>query len=469
MTKQFALYAFVGLLAFSLTACDALEVDPETQVAAEDALNSPSGFESVLISAYDHLQEQTHYGQQFMLYPEALADNIRNTEQNSNRYVYPVFNQIGSHLTRWGPSYAAINEVNNVLGAVDNMADQESQAWIDRVKGEALFLRALNHFDLVRTKAYEPGMYVDGWEQGIILRTEATERPEDVDYRARATVEEVYQQIEADLKEAITLLKDAGNSKYRANYAAANALLARVYLYWQQWEQAEIYATEAINATTASLAEGEARYVQAFTDRTNPESIFELQFESTNDGDVTGFNESLNSLTNIDAGGWGDLVPTDDLLEAYEEGDARLALYFPAKKGQESVYYINKWNSANGPYTHNVPVIRLAEVYLIRAEARAEQNEIADAQADLNTIRHRVGLGDTPADSRAELIEAVLQERRVEFAFEGQRFFDLKRRGLDIPKPQSIGVLPYDDFRVLAPIPQREVDTNTKLDQNPHY
>ncbi len=152
-------------------------------------------------------------------------------------------------------------------------------------------------------------------------------------------------------------------------------------------------------------------------------------------------------------------------------GDARLALYAPATVGSETFQYIMKYTGTGGAVDVDpVPVFRVSEMLLILAEARAAQNNTSGALEALNTLRTARGLAALSGLSGAQIIDAVYDERRVELAFEGHRFFDLKRRGLDIPKPQSVvGVLPYTDFRILAPLPADEVDNNPLLEQNPGY
>lgn len=473
--KTFKRVALAGLIAVSFTACDSLvETEPKQSISSEVALTSLSGVQAVLTEVYDALQDVDYYGQYFMLYPEALADNIDITPENSNRYPNVIRNEPRSHLNRWGGHYESINLANNIIASIDDLDVAEETR--NQIRGEALFLRALNYFDLVRTKAYTPGAVVGGFDSGVILRTEPTRSVDDADYRARATIDEVYAQIKADLQEAIALLEPAtsADAKFRANEAAAQAMLAKVHLYAREWQQAADQATAALNTTNAVLTPN-ASYVAAFTDVSNPESLFEIQFESTNDGDATGFNESLNSLTLPTEDGisrWGDVIPSQDLLDNIEPGDVRADLYVEKVKSGTPFIYSVKWQDTPGnPNTVNVPVIRYSEVLLIRAEAYAELGQLGQAIADLNTIRERAGLEPlSTALSKQQVIDAVLQERRVEFALEGQRFFDLKRRGLDIPKPQSAeGTIPYSDYRILAPLPTGEIDQNDLLVQNPGY
>ena len=468
-----------GLL---LTGCDVVDnVNPRQSVTPEQALETVEGFEALLASAYDDLQDQSYYGQEFMLVPDALADNLRvPANETSNRYPDFSANAIGAGLTRWGGHYNTINEVNVVLSQIDDLEVEAAnpQAIRDRIKGEAFFLRAINYFDLVRAKSYEPGREVNGFNLGVIIRTEPTETVEDADFRARSTNQEVYDLVVSDLQQAISLLDGTSRgSKNFASVAAAQALLARVQLYQGNYAAAEAAATAALALSPASLidaSEDATALVTAFQASTNPESIFEVILTPSTDGNVTGVNASLQSLTDPTRGGFFDAVPTNDLVDAHEEGDARLALYSRATVAGEDLPYIRKYTGAVAQDVDPVPVFRVSEMLLIQAEARAEQGNIDGALAALNTLRNARGLdsfGDDDDDdaSAGGIIDAVLAERRVELAFEGHRFFDLKRRGLDIPKPTRGTVIPYTDFRVLAQLPETEVDNNPQLVQNPGY
>jgi starch-binding outer membrane protein, SusD/RagB family len=161
------------------------------------------------------------------------------------------------------------------------------------------------------------------------------------------------------------------------------------------------------------------------------------------------------------------------VASGFDEADARWA-HYPVTTGAEGqpagIAYNNKWTESVGDNTDNTPVIRYAEVLLIRADAYAEAGQEDLARADLNQLRASRGVG--PVDAAGpQLIGAILDERRRELAFEGHRWFDLKRRGMDIPKPVHSGLnpLPYTDYRVLAPLPSTQVQNNPELVQNPGY
>ena len=463
--------------ALVLGGCDSLidSVEPRQSVTPDQALGSQEGFDALLSNAYDALQDQDYYGQQYMLVPDALADNIRVPASSSNRYPGFTQNTTGAHLTRWGGHYNTINNMNLVLSRIDGLELQAAnpQAIRDRIKGEAYWFRALNYFDLVRTKAYEPGREVNGFNLGVIIRTEPTISLEDADFRARSTNVEVYNLVASDLDQATSLLTTAGRgSKSFLTKAAAHALYARVNLYRSDWAGAEAQATAALATTGATLVNAPTpeAMLAAWRAASLQESIFEIQMTASQDGGVTNVNASLQSLTDPRVPNFFDAVATTSLVNAHEANDSRLGLYVNATRSGEAITFIQKWTGTTAIYVDRIPVFRVSEMLLIRAEARAEQGNTAGALSDLNALRAARGLGAVVAATPGDIVEAILRERRVEFAFEGHRFFDLKRRGRDIPKPQTgFNVLPYTDFRILARVPQSEVELNPQLVQNPGY
>lgn len=215
--------------------------------------------------------------------------------------------------------------------------------------------------------------------------------------------------------------------------------------------------------------------MQAFIGPTNPEWIFAVSLDPRFDGDVTFSNESLSALTTPSSFNFT-LVPTFDLIEAYPEGDVRLELLAETTgevADEAGIPYLRKYTQSVGAYTDHIPVIRYAEVLLIRAEGRAESRNLDGALADLNRLRKARGLEPVNLTTKDALIDAIMKQRRLELAFEGERFFDLKRRGLPIPKPQrpeaALDAVAYDAFRILASLPQDQVQQNPKLKQNPGY
>lgn len=480
--------ALSGLFALSLVACDIETVD-KSSLSPAQALNTAAGVQSAVLSTYRRGHEFDLYGQQANLHGDAFADNIEIVNR-TGRYEQEWVNGVGVYANRWAVAYRGILDANYVLeylpklslSSVPSSGTVSSQQVLDHLRGEALFLRSLYYMELLRVYAYEPGKEVNGFNLGVILRETPTEVVSDADFRERSSNVECYTFVENDLKEAINLLLPASalsgwpsslganTFPFRATKAAAHALLARHYLYWSKWAEAEAQATTALTLVPIAAPVTSANYVTAFSTSTHPESIFEFEIRATDWSGVDGPNNSMNSITtNMLSGSQYVLAASAELIAAHETGDVRRNLYLTTT-GTLNKPQTRKWPGEKGSFVENIPVIRRSEMYLIQAEARARQNNDAGAQTAVNTIRTNRGLAATSLTGSA-LIALILNERRVEFAHEGHRFYDLKRLGLDVPKPvaSGVGTLPYTDFRMLQQIPNDQIVLNPKLKQNPGY
>lgn len=471
------LYSLI-VLSFIATSCDEfVEPDPKDRITPEVALGDLDGTEAFLFSAYNRMHAFNYYGQNLNLTGEALADNII-IGNNTGRYAGAVVNAVGSHFGIWG-LYGAINDANIVIENAEINRDENS-ARADIMIAEARFLRALIYHDLSRIYSYEPGQEVGGFNQGVILRTTAVDAASEADFRPRSTNTEVYAQIEADLLAAIADLPAEGDQADfpdRASVPAARALLARVYLYAGRYAEAATQADAALAATSADVVAA-ADYIDSFAETNHPEAIFQINIQAVDWSTVDGVNNSMTTVTKTTAGGapgssQGAVRASDELLAAFETGDIRRDLF----RNPESpdFWEPDKWPGELGDFREHIPIIRVSEVVLIAAEAKARSGNDAGALTDLNTIRTNRGLAASTATG-SDLIDAILQERRVELCYEGShRYFDLKRLGLTIPKPARSGVDPLsaNDFRRLSRIPPSEIeqhaDAGVELVQNPGY
>lgn len=454
-----------------LVSCEEqLEVEPKDQITPETALADIDGYESLLFSVYRRMHDFGYYGQTMLLDPEALADNLE-IVNNTGRYTGEIVNSVGAHIDIWG-RYTAINEANIVINQVPDLEDSD-EAKKNAIVGEALMLRALMYHDLVKSYGYEPGREVGGFNLGVILRTTPTTGLSDADFRARATNVEVYNQIETDLLQAITLLPTetaTATFPLRVSRSAAKALLARVYLFWGRYADAANYADQVINESTIELLEGD-EYLAAWGTEPHGESIFELDISLVDWSTVDGVNNSMNSVTaqhNADydlTSGQFAVGGSDDLVESITDEDIRGELWVDFEGNWEN----RKWQGELGDYRENIPLIRISEVYLIAAEAHARNSATGTANDRLNDLRNARDLDDVSLSGNT-LLEQIMADRRIELAFEGHRWFDLKRLGMDIPKPQNtVTTLPYTDFRILGQIPVSQVILNDLLVQNPEY
>lgn len=469
-------------LAFVLTlaSCEQmLDVQPRQSIDSVTALDTPEGIDAALNGVYDRLQSPRLYGRDLIAIPEALADNGRATNK-SGRLNAEFQNQPGAHFLSWRLSYFAINQLNLVLEALPKITDQATR---DRYEGEASFLRALLYFDLMRAYAYDPKVEVKEYDRGgVPLLLKGVLDPTQVTFPNRAPIADVYRQIYADLTTAVTKLTN-GRGVFYANKPAAQALFSRVALYNKDYENAVKYATDALASTGIATFVPTSGYVAGWRASRHPESFFEITYQTPEN---IGVNESLQTTyttlvelgNRARTGGFGDLVPTATLLAdldsergtATTNPDVRRQLYELGTTGRgtaeiETTKFIGKNGQVN---LDNIPVIRISEMYLNRAEALYNLGREADALADVNVIRTRAGLTARTGLTGTALLNEILKQRRIELAFEGHRFFDLKRRGVDIAKTATTS-LPYTDFRLLAQVPVREITNNPNLRQNFGY
>jgi tetratricopeptide (TPR) repeat protein len=352
----------------------------------------------------------------------------------------------GDATGTWIDAYQTINIVNNVLDGIDivNPTDRPTV-----VEGEALFIRGLLYFELVRYYGlqYEPGQ--TNSQPAVPLILEPTRAINEGSFVSRNTVEEVYTQVLADLTRAASILP-ASNS-WRANSGAANAILSRVYLQRGEFQNALNAASAVIESDEYALVDS---YADAFNrDGNSSEDIFAIQ-NTTQDG-----TNSMNLFFSIpDFGGRdGDIDILDGHLDLYDPADERLALFYDGNGAMRS----GKWNNQFG----NIGVIRLAEMYLTRAECNLRLGSSVGAPPvdDYNTVHTRAGL---PAADDVTL-DDVLLERRLELAHEGFKIHDMRRNQISVPA--ATGDIPYNDDKLVFPIPLREINANPNLTQNPGY
>lgn len=479
---------------------ESLEVKTRSQLTEELVLKDVTTAQSFLNGILATMRNGAYYGNNFVLFPELLADNCKlvNAGDRSGRGLNQSINLSGAHLNIWF-LYQPMNRINILLDAINKgdivITSQADAITVDRVKAQALFMRALFYFDLVRTYAHNPNYIINDWDKGVPYITEPVRSKDQIAFPSRPTILSNYEAIEADLLAAINAFTATGSpngvtvNRNVPTRAAAQALLARVYLYWagplypEKYALASQYATEAINSAFAvPVANGAALNTQWTVNTVNAESIFEVAFNGNaenlgGDNALQGWYTRQVNAAGQRVTGWGDVIASDELLAEYNQTlDDRFTLLtqravrdFEPPASRET----RKYNAITGAVfgLDNVPVIRIPEMFLIRAEANllgAAPDENA-ARADLNVVRTRCGLTALDGTTTgAALVTELFAERRRELAFEGHRLFDLTRRGLDVLKPGG-NVIEYEDFRVLANIPLAEIQGNVNLEQNPGY
>lgn len=374
--------------------------------------------------------------------------------------------------------YRIIDRVNRVLQALPNAtaSNATQEALRSRIRGEALFLRAFSHFELYR--------YYSNSSVGTDLAMPYMEVP-SLQPTARITVAPYFQKLKADLAAAKPLLPaySATSDIYRATNLAASALQARVALYLREWNDAITFSTEYINAIPLA---SRANFPGIWTDANRSELAFKLSRTASNGGRIGSlFRGTSANASNIGGITW---TVSQKLWDSYDQtNDIRFSSYYknePLLAGGSRKYtrLIKKYEgTAYGTPNENVAdakVFRTGEMYLIRAEARAENNDLVGAAADLNALRAARINGYTPVilASKDAAITQIMEERFKELPYEGHRFFDLKRRNLpvvriaaDLPNPAAQTTLPAGNFRFLLPIPSTEIQANPLMQQNPGY
>ena len=449
LVKKFVLACLLPLL---FVGCDFLEVEPKQSISSDQALNTEQNVLAALNGAYNDLSDADLYGGQYMMSPDLLADDgdvqwvgtfaspaeiIRKNIQTNNGFVE----------AQWTDAYETINVANNVLSALDQIEDPQER---NRVEGEARVIRAALYFELTR-------LFAQPWNAGdpasnpaVPLILEPTRSITEDDNVTRNTVQAVYNQVITDLTTARDLLPETNGTSI--DTYVASAFLSRVYLMQGDYPNAAEAANRVIQSGEFELA---PTFAEAFNNVEDiPEYIFAVQISSQD-----GANDLNTFYASSTDGGRGDINIQSQHLNRYTDGDAR-GDFFYVDSGTGDTR-TQKWqdDEADGA---NLPILRLAEMHLTRAEAnlRAGSTVGAPPVVDVNDIRTRAGLDSV---STTVTVDDVLRQRRLELAFEGTLLHDLKRT------ERSVGTLSFNAEELVYPIPQRECDANPEITQNPGY
>ena len=428
-----------------------LEIEPRTQLGNEAALKN---VELMLGGAYSlvgsggipNSQEGALYGCNLLLMGDLLAseDYIRwrgtytQFSEVANQAISP--GNTGAELL-WRKGYSAINLCNSILENLGGLSTEKQKLY----GGQAKFLRAIVHFELSRFF----GSNITGL--GVPILIKSTPDFTAITYPARATIAEVNDQVIADLLQAEADLPDENPDADLASKVTAQAFLARVYLHIGKYDLALAKSNEVISSGLFSLVPSPE---DAFNSSTSTESVFQIQQTTINNAGTTndGLTTFYSCSTETPGSAFRGDVQIDSLfINQYEVTDKRRSILIYIGDCNKASTTSGKWKN---PYS-NIPVIRLAEILLIRAEANVRLgSEVGLAPlTDVNALRTRAGA--TPRMSVS--LDSVLVERDLELAFEGHRIHDYRRTSrLILPK-------------YVLPIPQTEINTNTKLDQNPTY
>ena len=432
-----------------LTSCEKyLDVQPRASISDDQPIFDKASAETALRGVYSALADGGYYGTSFQSIGYLSGDNIQWTGSQSQvqEFINHKVNADNSTINAaWIAIYRTINRANNVIKRVGALEEGKlSTALQNGIVGEAYFIRALAYFDLART-----------WG-GVPLITEPSLSQKDNIGVPRSSLTETYNQVISDLDKAEALLPPT-TDRHRATQKTVWALKSRYYLYQKNWVKAEEYATKVIDDTNYKLLKPYNAFF-ANDARGTQESVFEIFYSTTET------NGHRGQWQPQERGGTRQWAPNDAFVSLVNDpliGGNRNVLV--AKDNQNrwygNLYYRN-------PATDPSYIFRIAELYLIRGEARAQQGgaKISDALSDLNAVRDRAGLANTTAATQEEVLLAIEAERRIEFAFESHRWFDLVRTG------RAAAVLNVTDpNRLVLPLPAEQLLIDKALVQNEGY
>ena len=445
------IYLILGLLSLITVSCKKfLDVNPVDQVSDTQTIFDSNSAQTAVRGIYNELESNDYYGYTFQTLGFFSGDNIKYVgSQTVNQQLtnHAVSSDLAALNTSWAAIYNVINRANNVLAKVPGLPASATlpDSLKSQLLGEAYFLRALAYFDLART-----------WG-GVQLVLTPTSSATNVPSLVRSSLPDTYAQVLKDLTKAENLLPNTTN-RIRATRKTAYALHARFALYQSDWANAITYSSKLIGDKNYTLVNPYSAFFVNNAANTS-ESVFELYYNTT----VT--NQEASQWEPTTKGGVGWIVPTSGVVTLLQDptigGNRNVLIQTVVSQGVTS-YYGNLYYRTAG--TDPAYLIRIAELYLIRAEAEAQSNDLTDAAADLNIIRARAGLAATTAVTQADLLLAIENENRVEFAFEDHRWYDLVRTG----RAQAVlGIT--DPNKLLLPVPYSQLQVDHNLTQNPGY
>ncbi|WP_245971212.1 RagB/SusD family nutrient uptake outer membrane protein [Sphingobacterium puteale] len=454
--NKIILLCLVTMMAsFAISCSKFLDRDPLGQITQDEFFNSETNANAAVLGMYRTMMNSFSFGQSIIVVPEFSAAHVRHAAS------FPEYENFFEHRIQainpwianiWQAVYTTVNAANQVIEEVPKMTG--AMITEDKKKmfvGEAKFIRALNYFFLVRAFGKAP------------LKLSYTKEGDNIDI-AESDKAALYTQIVKDLTDAISALPienpNTGDAaKGRASHWAAKALLAKVYLYQasitNDYKKAADMANEVLTAGGFNLV---TDYSTIWTTQNTNEAIFEIQFD----------DQATNPLAAVANDNPSVLFFAKDsaILDLYSEQDKRKD--FTVKKGSNNNYFMGKFPNFS-PASQNLTVIRLAEIYLIHAEAKARvDNSVSTAAYNsLKAVQARAGV-TVPIDTYSNLdafITAVQEEKERELMFEGETWFDFGRTKLALKKYENL----KDEKFLLYPIPSAQISLGTGLTQNPGY
>jgi hypothetical protein len=447
---------FISLILISIFACNKkLNVNPQNSLTPSE-ITTENDVIGLLYGGYSTLQNANAFGEKYNTITELLASDDDLFWAGTFADYEDVFrkNQVASNLTiyqMWANAYHTINIANTVLSKLDLISEEQRPV----IEGEAKFMRGLVYFYLVNLFAQPYSAGNVSSEPGVPLIIQPVDGYDPKrDKLPRASVEAVYTQVLSDLQDAAEKLPEE-QENFRASKYAALAALSRVYLAQADYANAADAANQVIESGLFELAPS---FDKAFNNTANStEDIFAIQQTSQSNSGTS--NYGITTYYTSYPVGRGEIQVTDTHLGKYDENDARGQFFEEGESisGDQGLF-TRKWHDLYKA----IPVFRLAEMYLTRAEANLSgHSQVGDQTPleDVNLVRERAGV-----DPLASVdVDQVVHERFLELAFEGERFLTVKRLHLTVDGHA------FDDPKLVLPIPQREIDLGNSLPQNGSY
>lgn len=454
--KKLIYRGLIMAFAVAISSCTTKDLEPTLaqSKSVEQSVNKVDNLFSILKGIHSLMSGSGYYGQDVIITNEVRSDNAF-SNGNSGRYTTEsqfLYNDNSDLI--WNNAYEVIANTNIIINA-DVEALEGDTDYGRHIQGQAMAIRALAHFDLLREYGQQ---HTGAGNLGVPVITEY--KGEDL-FPSRNTVDEVKAAVYSDLETAFSMMDSQyDNTNVYISKYAAKALESRVAVYFGDWPRAVSAAEAVINSGMYSIISADS-YVSSWTANGGSNVIFELSASQVDNAGINGL--AYIYQINADGSGYGDVVATAEVADIYEDSDVRLGIL---DTEGDFVRNVGKY-ADNVNFTYNIPLIRYEEVVLNYAEALLETG--GDALTELNKI---------PANRGASLYteatkENVLLERRRELVFEGFRFDDMLRTGMDMEAIGTNGmvveVIDYPSNLFAWPIPISEMNANSNMVQNEGY
>ncbi|MEK7254858.1 MAG: RagB/SusD family nutrient uptake outer membrane protein [Bacteroidota bacterium] len=450
----------ICLTAIFLPSCELLDRTSPNDIDADDAFTTAESAENALVGVYNSMQAREYYGGVFPMIGDAVTDDIFVGGFDDPSLDELGFNQVTTqnvHVEEvWLAIYRTIANANYLLEGLQEIDPSEFEdGQRESIEGQARALRAWGHFDALR-------LYGEHWNGQSFFGVPIVSSVQTIEQVAlRGSVQESYNFIISELEEAAKFVSSERTPGY-VDLLTVQAMLAKVNLFKKDFAQAESYASQVIDSGEFGLYDA-SEIGNIYTDRQTQESIFELAFDNQNRSAYNTLTYSRPDALNTELWFMSDVALGD--FFASRPGDARSTLHdFDPEHNDVTIQPNGRTEKYRGEVLrdNSAYILRLAEMYLIRAEAKG----LAGLD-DLNFLRQARGLQPVNPATEEEYLAAILDERRAELNFEGSRLFDLARFGKFV---EVLGLEQEEGYRAILPIPLREVNaTNGELIQNPGY